>query len=126
MNWYCTYADELSIWPGAQQIIGVATVTQNFYLIIRDLVEKVNDVCIDFFSINEMTTRKRIDFEIRAIKSRCEASEDFKTKDEFYIRDQIEPNISRRVAFIAIGCIRATPLLGTLYSFYVVCNRPSY
>lgn len=126
MNWYCTYADELSIWPVAQQIIGVATAVKNICLIGRDILEKVSDFCISFFSIKELTTHQRAEQEIRSVKRVCEAPEDFTEKDEFYIRDQIEPNILRRVAFIAVGCIRATPLLGTFYSLYVVCNRPSY
>ena len=87
------YADELSVWPGAQQIVGVATIVQNICLAVRDFLEKIHDFCIGFFSINELITHQRADLEIRSVKRVCEAPEDFTAKDEFYIRDQIEPNI---------------------------------
>ena len=126
MNWYCTYADELSVWLGPQQIIGAATIIQNSCLLIRDVIEKVHDFCINFFSLNESTTRDRAEQAIRSVKRACAHDTDLTQQDEFGIRDQIEPNIVRRIAFILIGCIRLTPILGSIYSLYVVSERPSY
>ncbi len=124
MQIYSSAADLWSICPISQQVIGLATIIQNFIKIGFDLINIVNDFAIRLLSKNELTSTERAEKAIEAEALTCVDPSDFTDSEKFMIRDQYEPNIARRIAYIAIGCIRMTPALGTLWSIYILSTKP--
>jgi hypothetical protein len=124
MKIYSNLADELSVWPIVQQGVGLATIAENVVRFGQDLLEHVNDIRIRTLGKrgeNDLTSRECAEHEIRSLRRCCEDVNHFTDKEEFSIRDYREPNLLRRIAFIGIGCIRMIPIVGTLYSFGVIC-----
>lgn len=108
--------DLLCIFPGVQQVVGVSTVLANCVKSFYDVALHIHDLGVKIFG--GVSYQEWRDLNIEADLSRWEG-DDENEKAAYIEKNYGEGrNLQRHLYFILIGVIRATPILGSVFSLY--------